>query len=197
MAPILISSLSRRSLLATLAVAFPPAVIRRRRAFAAAADLDRVRLGAVSEVVLPSRIGFAGRMAAVDGFLRWVAGYRGGAELLHGYGSAEIRRTPPSPATRWAAQLAELDLVAVRRFGHPFAETSLTDRTGLIVAALESEAGPDLPAIARARHVALGLLAHWAESPPATDLAYRARIGRLGCRPLAENPDRPAGWDGP
>jgi hypothetical protein len=43
----------------------------------------------------------------------------------------------------------------------------------------------------RAGHVALALLAHWASSPAAWDLAYGARITPASCRPLGDAPRRP------
>jgi hypothetical protein len=176
--------MNRRYFLAQLAVLGPVAVASRRRAFQAASGLDRGRLTALAEVVLPSELGPAGVAAAVDGFSRWLAGYRPGAELLHGYGSGEIQRAPPSPAVRWAAQL--------RSLGAAFTSRSLETRRAEITTALEGERGPGLGAPVEARHVALGLLAWWAGTPGATDLCYRARIGKLGCRPLAENGVRPA-----
>ncbi|MEZ4455792.1 MAG: hypothetical protein R2882_04445 [Gemmatimonadales bacterium] len=188
--------LSRRRLVALLAVAFPPAVLRRRRARAAVQDLDRDTLLALAEVALPGAAGTAGRAAAVAGLLRWIDGYRGGAEVLHGYGTADIRYLPPSPAPRWTAQAAELDRQAVRRGAASFRAAPIDTRRALVTAALEGERGPAVPDPARAGHIALALIAFWADSPAGTDLAYRARIGRLGCRPIDGNPTRPPRWDG-
>lgn len=188
--------LSRRRLVALLAVAFPPAVLRRRRARTAVQELDRDTLLALADVVLPAAAGAAGRVAAVAGLLRWIEGYRGGAEVLHGYGTADIRYLPPSPAPRWTAQTAELDRQAVGRGAASFRAAPADIRRALVAAALEGERGPAVPDPARAGHVALALLGFWADSPAGTDLAYRARIGRLGCRPLDANPTRPPRWEG-
>jgi hypothetical protein len=176
--------MNRRLFLAQLSVLGPVAVASRRRAFQAASGLDRTRLAALAEAVLPSELGAAGFGAAADGFSRWLAGYRPGAELLHGYGSGEIQRAPPSPAVRWAAQL--------RALGPGFGSASVAARRVQVESALEGERGPGLGAPIEAKHVAVGLLAWWAGSPGATDLCYRARIGKLSCRPLAENGVRPA-----
>ncbi len=43
----------------------------------------------------------------------------------------------------------------------------------------------------RTRHVAVGLLAYFYATPAATDLAYRAKISRHTCRPLAYASRRP------
>jgi hypothetical protein len=51
--------------------------------------------------------------------------------------------------------------------------------------------GDRLPAPLAAGHVALALLAHWASSPAAWDLAYGARITPATCRPLADAPRKP------
>jgi hypothetical protein len=60
-----------------------------------------------------------------------------------------------------------------------------------VESALDDVRGDRLPAPLDARHVALALLAHWASTPAAWDLACGARVGRGTCRPLAESPRRP------
>ena len=176
--------MNRRLFLAQLGALGPVAVASRRRAFQATSSWDRGRLAALAEAVLPTELGSAGLGAAVDGFNRWLAGYRPGAELLHGYGSGEIKRAPPSPAVRWSAQLTAL--------GPDFATAPVDARRARIAQVLAGERGPSLGTPIEAHHVALGLLAWWAGTPEATDLCYRARIGKLGCRPLAENARKPA-----
>ena len=188
--------LSRRRLLATLAVSSPILVAQRRRAARSAKRIDRATLTALAEAILPTSIGAAGVTATVAGFDRWLSGYRGGAELLHGYGSAEVRYAPPSPATRFEADLAALERAAHDRHRQGFPELDLQQRRALIEAALESTTAPDLPPVASAKHVAIALIAYWTESPAGFDAGYGARIGRLGCRPLATNPDRPARLSG-
>jgi hypothetical protein len=185
------SSLARRAFVLRLGASLPFAVARRRSARQAAAALDRERLLALAEAVLPGEVGAAGVAAAVDGFARWLAGYREGVELLHGYGASEIRRTPPSPASRWAAQVVALDRTARRDHDRAFVDLAPAERRELIAAALAEDRTDALPRVVDARHVAVGLLAWWAETPGAADLCYRARIGRLLCRPLDAAPDRP------
>lgn len=181
----------RRRLLAVLAAASPMLVAQRRRAVRATTRLDPAVLSALAEVVLPSEIGEEGRTAAVIAFDQWLRGYRGGAELLHGYGQGEIRQTPPSPAARFETDLAALDRAARQTRGRPFAGLSVAERRPLVEAAIGAAAPQAIPATADATHVAVALLAHWADSTAGYDLAYRARINRFACRPLATNPDRP------
>ncbi|MEJ2540500.1 MAG: hypothetical protein P8188_11095, partial [Gemmatimonadota bacterium] len=93
--------------------------------------------------------------------------------------------------------LEAMDLEARQRTGSGFAALSLATRRGLVERQLTAE-DDRLPAPARARHVAVGLLAHWAGSSQAHDLAYRARIGRHGCRGLEDlgTPPVPLEGDG-
>lgn len=183
--------LPRRRLLGLLAVASPSIVALRRRAAEAVRQIDRSTLSALADVALPASIGPDERARTAAGFEQWLAAYRGGAELLHGYGSSEIRRAPPSPAPKWRAQLQRLDEAARRRHARAFAELDRPAATALLEAALQDIHTPVLPAIATAPHVALGLLAFWVDLPAGYDQGYGGRVGRFGCRPLAKNPGRP------
>jgi hypothetical protein len=64
-------------------------------------------------------------------------------------------------------------------------------RQAAVRAALAGERGESLPSPLAARHVALALLAHFYESPAATDLCYESEIGRQQCRPLAAQARQP------
>jgi hypothetical protein len=152
---------------------------------------DAPTLAALGEVVLPGELGAAGRARAVDDFVAWIAGYDPVAEEMHGYGYAEIRYLPPDPAPGWRAQLEGLDLLARRSRGRSFAELPAGARRAMVEAALARVPNDRLPAPIAASHVALALLAHWASSPAAWDLAYAARIEPRRCRPLSDAPRRP------
>lgn len=184
------ASLPRRRFVLELAVLLPVPFVARRMHRIAVDDLDPQQLRALGAAILPGELGPDGVNRVVSAFERWLAGYREGVELVHGYGSGELRRTGPSPALRWSAQLRELDASA-RKLGHSFAQLSLDDRQSLVRSALEGQRGTGLPSIDRAAHVAIGLLAFFYGLPEATDLCYQARIGSNGCRPLAESPQRP------
>jgi hypothetical protein len=54
-----------------------------------------------------------------------------------------------------------------------------------------------IPAVGRASHVALALLGHWYAGVDATDRAYRARIAKQSCRPLAASGRKPLPLAGP
>ena len=185
--------MSRRSFLGALAAAVPAAVVV-RRAHAAAVDelaADSRTLRALAEVVLPSTLGSAGIVAEVHAFQQWIAGYREGAELLHGYGTSTLEFAGPTPATRWAQQLDALDAAARKTQGRRFADLSLERRRELVEGALVAIKAERLPPLTIAPHVALALLTHFYGGAAASDLCYEARIGKQQCRPLAQSPRKP------
>lgn len=159
--------------------------------------LDPAMVEAIATVVLPSALGADGHRRASATFLRWLAGYRAGAELVHGYGTAEIRSTAASPEGRWREQLAALDAAARARHARGFAALPRAERETLVREALAGERGARLPAPLAAPHVALALLAHWAQSPEAIDLCHEARIARQQCRPLVNAPKEPVPLERP
>ncbi len=118
-------------------------------------------------------------------------GYRPGAEANHGYGTGTIQRLPADPRPRWLAQLAALDEAARRRYGASFAALSRGDRQTIVRTAVAGVRGDSLPTPLTAPHVALALLAHFYDSPAATDLCYQANIARQQCRPLRAAPQQP------
>jgi hypothetical protein len=187
-------TLTRRGFLASLAGAVPLAVIVRRAHAAAVLHLqtDPATLDALAEVVLPaSALGKAGVANAAKAFRDWGAGYREGAELVHGYGTSRLRTTGPTPLTRWSKQLDDLDAAAQAANQKPFRALSGSERTSLVRAALQGQRVDRLPGVADASHVALALIAHFYESSDAADLCYEARIGKNQCRPLAASTKKP------
>lgn len=174
---------SRRRFVLGVAALIPSPFLARRLHGIAVASLDPARLRALATAVLPAELGAAGLERTVLGFERWLAGYREGTELLHGYGTGEIRVTGPSPALRWAAQLDAL--------GPTFASLPAEDRQAQVRSALGRGRFAGFPPVDRAPHIAIGLLAFFYDSPEATDLCYEAAIGRNSCRPLATSPQAP------
>ena len=185
--------MSRRAFLGALAAAVPAAIVVRRAHAAAVDDLaaDTRTLRALAEVVLPSTLGSAGITAEVHAFQRWIAGYREGVELLHGYGTSTLEFAGPTPATRWAQQLDALDAAARKTDGRRFAALSLEGRRQLVEGALVALKAERLPPLTIAPHVALALLTHFYGGAAASDLCYEARIGKQQCRPLAQSPRKP------
>jgi hypothetical protein len=184
------ASTTRRRFVLGLAGLIPLPFVARRFHVLAVRDLDPPLLRALGRVVLPSELGAASIERAVAGFERWIAGYREGAELLHDYGSGEIRKTGPSPALRWANQLRDLDATA-RKQGKSFTALNPRRQEELVRAALAGTKPGALPSVDRAPHVVVGLLAWFYGTPEAADLCYGVRIGRNGCRPLAESSQAP------
>lgn len=176
---------TRRRFLLGLAALVPLPFVARRLHATAVAALDPARLRALGDAVLPSELGAAGVERTVAAFERWLAGYREGAELLHGYGTAELRLTGPSPALRWAGQLESL--------GRQFTATDRAGRQAAIRSALEAGGSrfAGFPPVDRAPHIAVGLLSFYYQSPEAADLCYEAAIGRNSCRPLADSARKP------
>jgi hypothetical protein len=186
-------TLSRRAVLGWLAASVPAAVIVRRAHAAAVGDLatDPRTLAAVGWAVLPTELGRERSAAAVQRFQRWILGYREGAELLHGYGTSKLERSGPTPATRWASQLDAIDARSRKQHGHAFADLPLTLQRDTIREDISALKVDRLPAVGRAPHVALALLAHFYASPEATDLCYGAHVAKQTCRPLSASPRQP------
>jgi hypothetical protein len=184
---------SRRTFLAALAVALPTAPFVRRAHAAAIDDLAErpETLHALGEAILPAELGRARVAAVVDGFQQWIAGYREHAELVHGYGTSKLEWTGPTPATRWATQLDELDRAAKRAQSRSFKALTIAQRQQLVHAQLDVFKADRIPAVGRAPHVALALLAHFYGSYEANDLCYEAQILRENCRPLAMSSRKP------
>jgi len=149
--------------------------------------LDPLLLRALGDAILPEMLGGAGRASAIAAFATWLARYTPVAEEMHGYGDAEITYTPSDPAPGWNAQLAGLDLLARRKHRRGFARLSVPLRRAVVQTQLTRVSVSRLPANPLAApHVAVALLAHWAASSAATDLAYEARIMKGNCRLLSE-----------
>ena len=185
--------LSRRAFLGWLAATLPGAALTRAVHALAVDDLvsSPATMLALGEAVLPGELGAAGVASAVKAFQQWIAGYRAGAELVHGYGTSSLGRTGPTPATKWAGQLDQLDAVATKRDGKSFAALGIARRREMVQSELTSIKADRIPPLVRAPHVALALLAHFYASPEASDQCYEAQIGRHRCRPLAASGRRP------
>ena len=136
-------------------------------------------------------LGKAGVVKAATAFRDWGAGYREGAELVHGYGTSRLRSTGPTPLTRWTKQLDELDAAAQAAHAKPFRSVGTGERTALVRAAIQGQRLDRMPGVVDASHVALALVAHFYDSPGAADLCYEAQIGKNQCRPLAASTKKP------
>lgn len=187
------SLLSRRAFLGALAAAVPAATLVRRAHAAAVDDIAASprTLHALGDAVLPTELGRVGTNAAVTDFQRWIAGYRDGTELLHGYGTSTLEWAGPTPATKWAAQLDGLDAMARREGARSFGALPLERRREIVRGELRALKVDRMPSVGRAPHVALALLAHWYGTADATDRCYDAHIGRQSCRPLGVSTRQP------
>lgn len=156
------------------------------------AALDPLLLAALGDAVLPESLGADGRRRAVAAFTAWLAAYAPVAEEMHGYGYAELTYTPEHPGPGWQAQLEALDALARRTRKRGFARLGIPARRAVLEARLARVSGATVPGTPlEAPHVAVALLAHWAATSDAQDLAYGARIGAGHCRSLADTARRP------
>lgn len=152
---------------------------------------DRVLLDAVGDAVLPAELGDKGRDVAIGQFVAWADGYDPVAEEMHGYGYADVRYLPPDPAPAWRAQLAALDILARKSKQQPFAKLPTDARRELLAPMMKTQGGDRLPEPLSAHHIALALLAHWASSPDAWDLALGAKVLPGTCRVLGDANAKP------
>ena len=183
--------LSRRTFVQwTGALAALLGAVPKRLSAAAAGDeqapraLDEQQLVALAEAVLPAEIGAAGALKAARDFNRWIAGYRAGAEVLHPYGSDEITVMPASPLPTWRRQLNALSTAAVTQQSRRWTALGVTERRAIVTSAMKGVKIPVSTAPLSAPHVVLALLAHYFESPDATDVCYSAQIRKNQCRSL-------------
>ena len=188
------AEINRRGFLGSVAAALPVAAASRRalkRTKPGTSGLDDELTRALGHAVLPAELGSDGIDRVVAGFHSWLEEYEPGAELNHGYGTADIEFTPDDPTISWQAQLNELEREAQRRFQLSFVRLDSEGRRGIVRRQISGDRLDRLPRPYRARHVAVGLLAYFYSTPEATDLCYQAAIGKNNCRPLARSPREP------
>jgi hypothetical protein len=149
-----------------------------------AGTLDAAIVRGVAEAVLPSELGDGGIATVSRAFTRWIGGYRPGVELVHPYGSSELRQTGESPIRRWRSQLGSLDTAAREKHRKAFTALTRDQRRELVTSALGEERLNRLPDPLQANHIAMAVLAWYFATPDAVDLCYNAKIGRNQCRPL-------------
>jgi hypothetical protein len=110
---------------------------------------------------------------------------------MHGYGTSRLRTLGPTPLTKWATQLDDLDARAQAKHQRDFRNLPVGDRVDIVRAVLQGERPERMPSVTDASHVSLALLAHFYDSSAANDLCYEAKIGRATCRPLADQARKP------
>jgi hypothetical protein len=185
--------MKRRTLLQLLLTSVGAAAtrlgLRAQAVRVSSADADRIRV--LADVVLPQEIGSEGRTQLVTSFLGWLQDYRPGVDTDHGYGFPRLRRTAPSPAAKYPAQLEALDAEARNR-GRDFKDTMRDVQQAIVEASLTAATIERLPSRPDGGHIAADLMAFFFHSVEANDRCYRARIGRDTCRTLAGSDERPA-----
>jgi hypothetical protein len=182
---------SRRSALKALGAAAAAPIVAPGALVAQSAALDTQTLAAIADAVLPDAMGADARRRVVTDFLRWIKGYREGAETDHGYGVTRIRTTGPSPAARYPAQLTALDKAAKAQGSARFRDLSIEQRRAAIEAALSDAKIERLPGRPSGGHIAADVMAFYFNSAAAFDLCYRAKIDRDACRGLDGSENEP------
>ena len=188
------AEINRRGFLGSVAAALPVAAASHRalkQTKPGTPGLDDELTRALGHAVLPAELGSDGIDRVVAGFHIWLEEYQPGAELNHGYGTADIEFTPDDPTTGWQAQLNELEREAQRQLQMSFVQLDSEGRRGIVRRQISGDRLDRLPRPYRARHVAVGLLAYFYSTPEATDLGYQAAIGKNNCRPLARSSREP------
>ena len=153
--------------------------------------LDAALVKGVADAVLPSELGNDGIATVSRAFTQWIGGYRPGVELVHPYGSTELRQTGESPIGRWRSQLAALNSAARDKHRKAFPALTREQKRELVMSALGTERLNRLPDPLQATHVAMALLAWYFATPGAVDLCYNAKIDRNQCRPLVHASRQP------
>lgn len=181
--------MNRRSilqLLATAAAALPWRGVLAQGG--ALGDQAEATLRAVAPAVLPSALGARGADAVVDDFLRWLRGYKSGADMGFGYGIVRKRVTPTITPAAYRQQLEALAGTA----GSSFAALPVPERRRAIAAALEKAGVRDFPSRPDGTHVVSDFMSFYFTGSAANDLCHQAEIGRDKCRTLAGSSSRPA-----
>lgn len=151
---------------------------------------DLTTLEALADTVLPGELGRAGSKAITQTFIKWLAEYRSGADMGHGYGVLRARVTPTISLETYRTQLGALDQRA-RRNGGSFDSLPVPARKALVQQVLDEASVRDLPQIPDGKHLVSDLMAFYFRSTQANDLCYRASIGREVCRSLAGSSRKP------
>jgi hypothetical protein len=182
-------TISRRDALKSLGTVAAVPVLRARGIDFRAEGVDPAVLAAIAEVVLPSE---CDRSQAVAAFTQWIANYKDGADTDHGYGNTRVRNTGPSPARNYTTQIGALDEAARATGAAGFAAAAPDARRAIIAAAIADAKVERLPARPTGAHIASDLMGHYFGSSAASDLCYRAAIGRDMCRGLPGSNRKPA-----
>ncbi len=152
--------MKRRRAIQTLATAAAALPLLRVPLEAQELSADQVFvLRDVAATVLPSAIGRKGQDEAVDNFVRWVRDYKEGVPLSHGYGEPRLVKSGPSPATRYAAQIAALQAAAKGRGGR-FGALPLEERRALLDEVFTAAEVRNLPGRPHGPHLGSELMAH-------------------------------------
>ena len=188
----------RRTLLRWLvsgAAAWPLRGVRLHAQAAALSPRSIATLRVLAPAILPSELGAAGHDKVVGDFVQWLASYRSGADRNWGYGHPRKNVSPTIQPASYESQLNAIDEAAKAGAG-ALDTLPIEVRRTIVAARLDSIGAKTLPGAPNGAHVITDVLAFYYGATGATDLIYRARIGRGTCRGLAGAASRPPSISG-
>ena len=147
-----------------------------RSAWAATAfgSAEQTQVQAIAEAVLPESLGAEAVAKIARSFDAWVAGYRPGADMEHGYGRTRMSTKPASPLRTYQTQLAAM--------GAKFASLPVAERRERLAASMTAARVTALPLAPSGQHIASDLMAFWFRSAEANDVCFARAIRRYDCR---------------
>ncbi|HEU5452468.1 MAG TPA: hypothetical protein VFU76_10805 [Terriglobales bacterium] len=169
---------------AAVALPMPRWLWARVSALAELSEGEMATLREIAAIVLPQSLGRSRTDEIAGGFVRWIRGYREGAELPSGYGFTRLERAGPNPALGYAKQLQQLDA------GKPFAQLDGAAKRATIEQSLAKIA--EVPQRPNGKSVAADLMSYFFHSSEGHDYLYDAAIRIEDCRGLPSSPKRPA-----
>jgi len=185
--------MKRRTLLQGFATVVASLPFARLKAFAEPRELTPEAVATLHEIaptVLPASLGADRLKATVDKFAEWTRNYREGVPLQHGYGHPRLRKTGPTPAPTYLAQLTAIDAAAKAK-GGSFASLDATARRAIVEESIAKTDIRNLPPRPSGQHVVVDLMALYFRSSEANDDCYNALINREICRPIAVTITKP------
>ena len=147
---------------------------------------ETAMLREVGAVVLPQSLGRARTDEITGGFVRWIRGYREGAELPSGYGFTHLERAGPNPALGYAKQLRELS------GGKAWMQLDAAAKRSAIEQSLAAANIDEVPSRPNGKNVASDLMSYFFHSSEGHDYLYDAAIRVEDCRGLPSSPKKPA-----
>jgi len=172
-----------------------PRWLQARLAIPGALDIsagEAEQLRQLATVVLPASLGRTRTDDVADKFVKWIHGYKAGADLGYGYGFTRPRNAPANPASQYPQQLQELEAEAQAR-GSSFGGLVPPAQRETVSTVLERAKIEAVPRRPNGQHVAADLMSFFFYvDHQGEDFLYQAAIEREECRGLSNSGEQPA-----